>query len=153
MKNYLILGGWWSGKNQLINKLLSGKEYQSTHYLRYSYSKKAPDSVTEYFSNDVHIMEQDSLELSELKLDGYEIFFCVSCCDTTAFLCCGKICYGEVINSLILNNVKCNLEHIAELKKHYKLTVALTDISWQEKKLIASIVNECKNAEVDYIII
>lgn len=154
MKNYLILGGWLSGKNQLINKLLSGKEYQSTHYLRYSYKSKAPVSVTEYFSCDVHIMEQDSLELSELKLDGYEIFFCVSCCDTTAFLCCGKICYGEDINSLILNNVKSSLEHhIAELKKNYKLTVALTGIFGQEKKLIASIVNECKNAEVDYIII
>lgn len=70
MKNYLILGGWLSGKNQLINKLLSGKEYQSTHYLRSSFAKKAPVSVTEYFSCDVHIMEQDSLELSELKLDG-----------------------------------------------------------------------------------
>lgn len=153
MKNYLILGGWLSGKNQLINKLLSGKEYQSTHYLRYSYSKKAPDSVTEYFSNDVHIMEQDSLELSELKLDVYEIFFCVSCCDPSIFLCYGKICYGKEINSLILNNVKSSLEQISELNSRYKLTVALTCISGQEKKLIASIVNECKNADVDYIII
>ena len=70
MKNYLILGGWWSGKNQLINKLLSGKEHQSTHYLRSSFGKKAPVSVTEYFSSDVHIIEQESLELDELKLDG-----------------------------------------------------------------------------------
>ena len=151
MKNYLILGGWWSGKNQLINKLLSGKEYQSTHYLRYSYSKKAPDSVTEYFSNDIHIMEQDSLELSELKLDGYEIFYCVLCCNPTIFMC--ETCYIKDINPFILDNVKCNLEHIAKLKKHYKLTVALTCISGQEKKLIASIVNECKNAKVDYVLL
>lgn len=112
---------------------------------------KAPDSVTEYFSNDVHIMEQDSLELSELKLDGYEIFFCVSCCDPTIFMC--ATCYIKDINPFILNNVKSSLEQISELNSRYKLTVALTCISGQRKKLINSIVTECKNADVDYVLL
>ncbi|WP_443739983.1 hypothetical protein [Treponema sp.] len=68
MKNYLILGCWLSGKNQLINKLLSGKEHQSTHYLRSSFWKKAPVSVTEYFSCDVHIIKKNFLRFRNFMI-------------------------------------------------------------------------------------